>query len=50
MMEDPKTITRAIYIMGISKNLERIADHAETIAEMVVYMVTGKSVRHQREK
>ncbi|RKY00252.1 MAG: phosphate transport system regulatory protein PhoU, partial [Spirochaetes bacterium] len=45
MMEDPKTITRAIYIMGISKNLERIADHAETIAEMVVYMVTGKSVR-----
>ena len=47
MMEDPKTIHRALIIMQISKNLERIADHAKGIADMVVYMVTGKSVRHQ---
>jgi phosphate transport system protein len=47
MMEDTKTIHRAIVIMQISKNLERIADHAKGIADMVTYMVTGRSVRHQ---
>jgi len=46
MMEDPRTIRTALIIMQISKNLERIADHAEGIADMVIYMVTGKSVRH----
>jgi phosphate transport system protein len=47
MMEDPKTIHRALLIMQVSKNLERIADHAKGIADMVIYMVTGRSVRHQ---
>jgi phosphate transport system protein len=47
MMEDAKTINRAILIMQISKNLERIADHAKGIADMVTYMVTGRSVRRQ---
>jgi len=47
MLEDPRTIHRAILIMQISKNLERIADHAKGIADMVIYMVTGESVRHQ---
>ena len=47
MLEDPKTIHRALLIMQISKNLERISDHAESIAIMVVYMVTGKNVRHR---
>lgn len=47
MMEDAKTIHRAILIMQISKNLERIADHAKGVADMVIYLVTGKSVRHQ---
>ncbi len=47
MMEDPRTIHRALLIMQISKNMERIADHAKGIAEMVIYMVTGESVRHQ---
>jgi phosphate transport system protein len=47
MMEDPQAIHRAILIMQISKNLERIADHAKGIADMVTYMVTGESVRHQ---
>ncbi|MEN6320647.1 MAG: phosphate signaling complex protein PhoU [Syntrophaceae bacterium] len=46
MMEDPRKIHRALIIMQISKSLERIADHAEGIADMVVYMVTGKIVRH----
>lgn len=47
MMEDTGTIHRAILIMQISKNLERIADHAKGVADMVIYLVTGESVRHQ---
>lgn len=47
MMEDPRKIQVCLYIMQISKSLERIADHAEGVADMVIYMVTGKSVRHK---
>jgi len=47
MMEDPRKIQPSLYIMQISKNLERIADHAEGIADMVIYMITGQSIRHQ---
>ncbi len=47
MMEDSKTIHRALLVMQVSKNMERIADHAKGIADMVTYMVTGECVRHQ---
>jgi phosphate transport system protein len=47
MLEDARTITRATIIMQISKNLERVADHAKGVADMVIYLVTGKNVRHQ---
>jgi len=46
MAEEPQTVTRAIRLLFIAKYLERIADHATNIAEMVVYMVKGKSIRH----
>lgn len=46
MIEDPHAITRAMRILFVSKYLERIADHATNIAEMVVFMVKGKSIRH----
>src|SRR6202008_754653 len=46
MMEDPKTIPRAIRLILVSRFLERVADHATNIAEMVVYMVESKMVRH----
>jgi phosphate transport system protein len=47
MLEDPRKIHASLYIMQISKSLERISDHAAGIADMVVYMVTGQSVRHK---
>jgi phosphate transport system protein len=46
MMSDPKTIPRAIRLMLVSRFLERVADHATNIAEMVIYMVESKMVRH----
>jgi phosphate transport system protein len=46
MMEDPRTIPRAIRLILISRFMERVADHATNIAEMVIYMVEGKMVRH----
>ena len=46
MMEDPKTISRAIRLSFISKYIERIADHATNVAELVVYLVEGKIIRH----
>jgi phosphate transport system protein len=49
MIEDPQAITRAMRILFISKYLERIADHATNIGEMVVFMVKGKSIRHLEE-
>ncbi|HXG03667.1 MAG TPA: phosphate signaling complex protein PhoU [Candidatus Binatia bacterium] len=46
MMADPTTIPRAIRLILISRFLERVADHATNIAEMVVYLVEGRMVRH----
>jgi phosphate transport system protein len=46
MLENPQTITRAIRITFIAKYLERIADHATNVAELVVYMAEGKIIRH----
>jgi phosphate transport system protein len=48
MLEDVQTINRATKISSISKYLERIADHATNIAEMVIFMVKGKSIRHMK--
>jgi phosphate transport system protein len=46
MLKDPKNISRAVRLTYITKYLERVADHATNIAEMVVYMVQGKVIRH----
>ncbi len=42
MMDDPRTITRATYLMWVSHNLERIGDRTTNIGERVVFMVTGE--------
>jgi phosphate transport system protein len=46
MMADPKTIARSIRLILVSRFFERVADHATNIAEMVIYMVESKMVRH----
>ena len=46
MIEDPHTISRAIRLSFIAKYIERVGDHATNIAELVVYLVEGKIIRH----
>ena len=46
MMENSATVPRSMKINYIAKALDRISDHATNIAEMVIYMVKGKDIRH----
>lgn len=41
MMEDPRSITPCMHLHFIAKNIERMGDHATSIAEQVIYLVTG---------
>ncbi len=47
MIEDPRTITRALGLINVARHLERVADHATNIAEEVVYLYEGRDIRHQ---
>jgi phosphate transport system protein len=47
MMADPSTISRALSLILISRNLERVGDHATNIAEEVIYWIQGRDVRHR---
>jgi phosphate transport system protein len=49
MMQDMRTISRATRLLFISKYLERMADHAVNIAELVIFMVEGKIIRHLKD-
>lgn len=46
MREDPSLLVWGMTQLFVSKYLERIADHATNIAEMIIFMVKGKSIRH----
>jgi len=50
MISDPKTITRAVHLMIVSRCLERIADHATNIAEDVIFMVDARVIKHHAEE
>jgi phosphate transport system protein len=50
MVERPTTISRSLNLMVISKAIERIADHATSIAEEVVYLYEAKDIRHSGQK
>ena len=49
MTTDPKTIERGIHVLSVAKWLERMADHAENLAEHVIFMVSGTDVRHNHK-
>ena len=46
MMSNPTVVFESTRLLSIGKSLERLADHATNIAEMVVFMVQGRDVRH----
>jgi len=50
MMQDSSAIARAVDLILVGRNLERIADHATNIAEDVIYFVEGKSIKHHSEQ
>ena len=50
MLEDSKNIRRATSLMFVAKHLERLADHATNVAEMVIFMVKGTDVRHPHSR
>lgn len=50
MIEDPRTISRAIDLLFVARSMERIGDHCKNMAERVIYMVHGADVRHKGVK
>ncbi len=50
MKQDPKNVDRAMDLLLISRNLERIADHATNIAEEVIFVASGVDIRHGAHK
>ena len=50
MMEDPRNITACMHLHFIAKNIERMGDHVTSIAEQVVYLVTGTIPDEARNK
>ncbi len=50
VMEDPRNIKKVIHLSFVARHFERIADHAENIAEMAIYWAEGEMIKHHRLK
>jgi phosphate transport system protein len=50
MMEDPRNITACTHLLFAAKNVERIGDHVTTIAENVIYLVSGAAPESKRPR
>ena len=50
MIQDPRSIQRATYLLWAAHDLERIADRATNIAERVMFLVTGQVRKEKRSK
>jgi phosphate transport system protein len=50
MMEDPRNITTCMHLHFMAKNIERMGDHVTSIAEQVIYLVTGDMPGEERPK
>jgi phosphate transport system protein len=50
MMEDPRRISACMHLHFIAKNIERVGDHATSIAEQVIYLATGSMPGEDRIK
>ncbi|MCI0418525.1 MAG: phosphate signaling complex protein PhoU [Acidobacteria bacterium] len=50
MARNPECVQQALDLILVSRNLERIADHATNVAEDVIYMVLGRDIRHHAEE
>lgn len=50
MMEDPRNITPSMHLLFVAKNIERMGDHSTSIAEQVVFLVTGRLPDDERPK
>lgn len=49
MIEDPHTVTRALSLMTVAQNLERVGDHVTNVAEEIIFLYEARDVRHQHE-
>lgn len=50
MLEDPRNISACMHLHFIAKNIERVGDHATSVAEQVIYLVTGEMPGDERPK
>jgi phosphate transport system protein len=49
MMENPATITSAAELLFVARNIERIGDHATNVAEITIFVVEGRDIRHHSD-